>query len=816
MLQLGREITILKASEVAGSNGARKGAAALRVTGFDGRYVHVRPIINTNLSMGMYSRDILQTADDEFVIKGLRIDKSAMGPEVERVLIDFVHTAIKGGSSDVYPPYYANSYTIGGQYLWEMQIRVGDEGSILGRFEAATARTRRAEEDGDGAVRIELDKLVDAFGRGTYGSTGANWREGETFIMDDKSYERLHHELHKRENVSPSSMTSLQLFVGREHNINLVQNKGTELYSVVRGRVVDIPFLRYGRGGRLEDRSKSRPARKLLNTYLTDSQKDAWAMARADQAYDNAMLSADQNRCVNAHLSTQLGYVNALGTGDGKTIATLAAFNERMRSLDDVAGPWRGIVVVEASVRDQWRQECEIWLDDGIDVVTVRTRKDAAALKESLDGGRPVLVIVSYSLASDMDSGETALGAVLSNAHFHDAVLDEGLTVRGTGKTARALWNLRENSDVGVVLCATPVLKSVRDLGRLMAWARNDRAIGSKALDATFSTMRTKADVRKWYRWWGPTLLRSTEASKKSTQANLGLEKPAVKPQVISITPSHAELEISNAITGSIRDTLASIVAAYKDTGGSLTPKEERKLRGAVLATSSLARQASSDVRLLRDSTAVGADLLRVDGILDFEDNYVPAKFKWCVDTCESQVKAGNPVVVFTEYRGTALALIDALTAAGMKPAAFIGGGSMKRDEELDAFRSGERDVLVATSAAERGLNLPNARCLIHYDMKFTPDSIFQRSGRITRLAGAGGEVEILFPVTTGTIDERVFSVAVARAGLAGATSAGSVSDFNKSAEGIILKAITPYAKRAALPKNGSVSMLELTQAIVK
>lgn len=583
--------------------------------------------------------------------------------------------------------------------------------------------------------------------------------------------------------------------------------------NTVRARTLDTPFYK----------AYKMPTAKLpsgllndFNITLTRNQLDIKDMAESlsKTTFTDPRLHEDQIDAVRVHMATNLGFVNALQTGDGKTIATLVGLEQRSLSRPN----HRALVVLEAAVRGQWRNEATNWLDDEWEIVTITSRKQADELQEALDhqkehGGK-LLILCSYTLTADVEEEEqrSQLGQILAETSFDDVILDEGRTVRGQNKTARALWHIRDNSEVGVVLCATPVLKSVVDLGALMAWARNDPSIRGDHLKDLFDFSESDdklALLSDWYDWWGPTLVRSTTSRDKRSDA---MVRPSVKTVVKVVTPTAFEVQISTQILGKIKETLQDVIDAYRRAGGGLTVEEEKQLRGSILATQSVARMAASDVRILANSDSTIAHLLRAEGAFDFPHGFVPAKMEAAADFC---VKANEPVVVFTEYQDTAKGLRDLLDSKGVKVSLFIGGGGAKREEELEKFKNGDSDVLVATSAAERGLNLQNAKHVLHYDHKFTPDAFFQRTGRVTRIGSVYTEVEATFFVTENTVDERVFSVAVARAGLAGATAAKSAEDFNESDHAAMLKTLVKHASPVRLANRGQVSQLELTEALV-
>jgi ERCC4-related helicase len=116
--------------------------------------------------------------------------------------------------------------------------------------------------------------------------------------------------------------------------------------------------------------------------------------------------------------------------------------------------------------------------------------------------------------------------------------------------------------------------------------------------------------------------------------------------------------------------------------------------------------------------------------------------------------------LVFTHYRDTARKVVEILTENGIKAARFVGQAKrefdigMSQDEQsavLESFRNGEFDVLVATSIAEEGLDIPEVDLVVFYEPIPSEIRYIQRKGRTGRKSA--GTVVIL--AAKDTIDER-------------------------------------------------------------
>lgn len=131
---------------------------------------------------------------------------------------------------------------------------------------------------------------------------------------------------------------------------------------------------------------------------------------------------------------------------------------------------------------------------------------------------------------------------------------------------------------------------------------------------------------------------------------------------------------------------------------------------------------------------------------------------------CEQlEGNSDSRVIVFTNYRDSAEMVTNALSeVSGIIPVRFVGQGSRHKDkgltqkkqvEILDRFRAGEYNVLVATSVAEEGLDIPATDLVLFYEPVPSEIRSIQRKGRTGRQHK--GRVTIL--VTKGTRDEAYY-----------------------------------------------------------
>ena len=98
-----------------------------------------------------------------------------------------------------------------------------------------------------------------------------------------------------------------------------------------------------------------------------------------------------------------------------------------------------------------------------------------------------------------------------------------------------------------------------------------------------------------------------------------------------------------------------------------------------------------------------------------------------------------NKIIVFSRTKHGANRIVQELDHAGITSLAIHGNKSQSaRQKALEAFKSSEIRVLVATDIAARGIDIDNISHVINYDLPSEPESYVHRIGRTAR-AGAGG-----------------------------------------------------------------------------
>jgi Fanconi anemia group M protein len=130
----------------------------------------------------------------------------------------------------------------------------------------------------------------------------------------------------------------------------------------------------------------------------------------------------------------------------------------------------------------------------------------------------------------------------------------------------------------------------------------------------------------------------------------------------------------------------------------------------------------------------------------------------------QEKSEKNSRVLIFTQYRDTAQHIVELLIKNNIRASKFVGQSKrqgdpgMKQEEQniiLEKFKEGEFNVLVATSIAEEGLDIPEVDLVIFYEPIPSEIRHIQRRGR----TGRKNVGSVLILATKDTIDQRYLEV---------------------------------------------------------
>jgi len=313
-------------------------------------------------------------------------------------------------------------------------------------------------------------------------------------------------------------------------------------------------------------------------------------------------------------------------------------------------------------------------------------------------------------------------------------VIDEAHTITGASERHEACADIARRARRCVLLTATPHAGDAERFARLLELG---------AVDVPWDHLRvfrrTRASlgvlIRRRVRWHRVTL----SPAERQTLAALGAFERAVLRSVAAAERDQGLLLLSvfrkralssmAALVISLDRRLAWLGASHQGLAFDwVQPRlgfdeesddaSESEQTGLMAASGLPAHQERSWLKRLRQ---LAASASRVDSKV--------ARAAALVD------RAGEPVVVFTEFRDSLMALARRLQKRH-EVALLHGGQSMReRTQQLDRFLQGQATVLAATDVAGQGLNLQTrARWVVSLELPWNPARLEQRIGRVDRI----------------------------------------------------------------------------------
>jgi superfamily II DNA/RNA helicase len=117
------------------------------------------------------------------------------------------------------------------------------------------------------------------------------------------------------------------------------------------------------------------------------------------------------------------------------------------------------------------------------------------------------------------------------------------------------------------------------------------------------------------------------------------------------------------------------------------------------------------------------------------------------VDVTTALLRENPRSIVFTRTKGGATRLAADLEDAGVPAVDLHGDLSQRvRERNLDRFKSGRAQVVVATDVAARGIHVDGVGLVVHFDPAGEAKSYLHRSGRTARAGASGAVVTMATP----------------------------------------------------------------------
>ena len=416
-----------------------------------------------------------------------------------------------------------------------------------------------------------------------------------------------------------------------------------------------------------------------------------------------------------------LGGVLADDMGLGKTIQLLALHLRRR----DAGRPT--LVVCPVSVLGNWAREAARFAPS----IPVRRYHGTG---RSLDGLPPgALVVTTYGVVR---REAEALAAV----PWGLVAADEAQAVKNPlSRTARALRRIPAGARFA--LTGTPVENRLVDLWSLLDW----------------TTPGLLGPLERFRREVAVPVERRREA--EATEALARLVRPFLlrrrksDPDIVPDLPPKTETDRIVNLTAEQATLYRAMVATTMEE---VAEASGMARRGLVLKLLTGLKQICNHPAqfLHQDGPVVGRS----------------GKFAATVELLDTIVAEGDAALVFTQYVAMGKLIERHLVESGLR-AEFLHGsvGVTRRQEMVDAFQAGQRDVLVVSvKAGGTGLNLTRATHVVHYDRWWNPAVEDQASDRAWRI-GQDRPVQVHRMICEGTVEDRIAALLASKRDLADA-----------------------------------------------
>jgi SNF2 family DNA or RNA helicase len=230
----------------------------------------------------------------------------------------------------------------------------------------------------------------------------------------------------------------------------------------------------------------------------------------------------------------------------------------------------------------------------------------------------------------------------------------------------------------------------------------------------------------------------------RNTRSQVNIALPPRKAFTVRIELSPAERKLYDGISAFVRESNGNGKGGERRMIGQTLLTEVGSSGQAVAATLEKMRAHHPALRERIDQlSSLAADT--------FESSKLTALIAALKESSEK-------ALIFTQYRETQKALVEALGRAGVTTARFDGSMSaVEKDRQVSLF-AGDAKTLVSTDVGSEGRNLQFCHTIVNYDLPWNPMRIEQRVGRVHRI-GQTETVKILNFAARDTVEDYVLQV---------------------------------------------------------
>lgn len=429
------------------------------------------------------------------------------------------------------------------------------------------------------------------------------------------------------------------------------------------------------------------------------------------------------------------GGILADDMGLGKTLQTLAHLqleNESQR-LDKPA-----LIVAPTSLLGNWKAEAEKFTPN-LRVALYY----GSGRKEILDNiNHYDLIITSYTLLS-LDS------EALKDQKFYYLVLDEAQKIKNSRSESAKAAKLID-AQYRLALSGTPMENHLGELHSIFDTVMPD-FLGSLQ---TFKSLYQNPIEKE----------QNSEAQERLNKRIAPFMLRRTKDKVATELPLKTEIIRSVSFESDQAQLYETIrVSMEKSVRESIKTMGLAKSHISILAALLKLRQVCCDPRLLK--------------IEEAQKVQESAKLEMLLELVEELREEGRRILIFSQFTSM-LEIIEEQMMKSETPYSLLTGSTLKRQEQIDRFNTGETEVfLISLKAGGVGLNLTTADVVIHYDPWWNPAAQDQATDRAYRI-GQDKPVFVYKLIVENSVEEKIVQMQEGKKALAEALYEGKEQGF--------------------------------------
>jgi SNF2 family DNA or RNA helicase len=442
--------------------------------------------------------------------------------------------------------------------------------------------------------------------------------------------------------------------------------------------------------------------------------------------------------------------------GLGKTIQAMGAF----KYLFDMGEVKDIVVICKKSIKYQWQDEIQTFLDLDADIYVVddNKKKREKAYEDIKNNPRKTILILNYHiLMNDADLIKADM-TIYDEVHF---------AKKYNGEINKGCKTLTKKAKYCLFMTGTPVMSNPEDMYGIVN-IKDSKYFGSH------KTFKDRYIV-EYYNGRFKTIVgyRNLDELRDKVQSiilrrtanEVSIDLPEVVPIAKYCTLDAKQmgcLEIASAKTVETEKKIAYFKSMLK-SGIAETEKQKivaeiTKAEGALKGFIAVEQAIANTPVMFHYSKSKGVKAVYKD--VTPSPSYLSDKMVRLIELVESISDAGRKVVCFTKYETVAQYVVDLLARNKIKSVMYTGTMSDEnRNLSVQTFKNDDECVaIIGTDAMAEGLNLQIANSLINIDLPFNIATYNQRVGRIRRTKSKYDKAFVYNLITRGSIDENIYN----------------------------------------------------------